>query len=66
MKLLLLAVLLTGCAHSKYPLFRDSAPKKKEITHIDRMYNCVIRLIERDGIGARESQEVCDKTLRRQ
>jgi len=65
MKYLIITLLLGSCAHSKYPIYRDNAPKK-ELTHIDKMYDCVIRLIEKNGVKALDAQKVCQKTLRRE
>jgi len=61
MKILILMTLVS-CGHFKYTPY--DKPVKK-LTHIDKMYNCVIRLIEQNGIGATEAQQVCEKTLRR-
>jgi len=67
MKILILMMSLTGCAHSKYPISRDSTEKvsEKKKNHIDRMYDCVLRLIEQNGVEATVAQDVCANTLRR-
>ncbi len=63
MKSLILLFALTSCAYSKYPLYRE--PVKKDKTHVDRMNECVLRLIEKNGVNAKTAQEVCEKIYRR-
>ncbi len=62
MRYLLIALMIVSCA-----LPTNTRKKHKPLyrTSIDRMYGCLIRLIEVNGIGATEAQKVCQKTLRR-
>ncbi len=64
MKLLIIMLLLGSCAHAKYPLYRDPAPVKKK-SNIDKMYGCMLNLIEANGVKALDAQLVCEKTFRR-
>jgi len=61
MKILLILMIITSCTLPNRPIKR----KRYRKIHIDKMYECVMRLIENNGIEASVAQEVCENTLRR-
>jgi hypothetical protein len=62
---IIFTMLLTSCVTPRYTY---KAPEKRgydELTNTEKVENCVYRLIERDGIAAKEAEETCSKIFRR-
>jgi hypothetical protein len=63
MKYLLILTLLGSCALPKHR-FNKKVPVVKR-TYIDRMESCVFKLIEDNGINAKDARETCVSIYRR-
>lgn len=66
MKYLLILVLLGSCALPKVR-FNKGYQSKQQIkrTYIDRMESCVFRMIEDNGVNAKDARETCVSIYRR-
>jgi len=64
MKLITLLILLTSCGHFKYPIQR-SGTIVRSTTNMVKLEKCVMRLIEQNGVAAKDASEVCTHIFRR-
>ena len=61
MKLILIMLLFSSCSLN-LPVRKTS----KEENVIDKVHKCVLELVGKHAVKAREAQEVCDNIYRRQ
>jgi hypothetical protein len=59
MKILILMMILTGCG--LIPLQRNDNEK----THIDKVYECVLKFTGKLGVKAIDAEKVCQSIYRR-
>lgn len=55
MRYFMLMVLLVGCS---------SGPQKRNYTSIDRTEDCMLRLVEKNGVSPTEAENVCTRIHR--
>jgi len=60
-RILLILTLLSSCA-----LSLPERKVTKEDTITDKVHKCVVELVGKFAVHAKEAQEVCDKVYRRQ
>tara|TARA_R110000851_G_scaffold325885_1_gene494109 strand:- start:117 stop:314 length:198 start_codon:yes stop_codon:yes gene_type:complete len=63
MKYIIFTMLLTSCVTPRYTYLK---PEKKSFkSSSEKIFECTLRLVERDGVDAEKAQKTCDKIYRR-
>jgi hypothetical protein len=62
---IIFTMLLTSCVTPRYTYVAPEKRGYKDLTNTEKVEQCVYRLIERDGIAAKDAEETCSKIFRR-